>query len=251
MAKRVGERDQPAFGSGIRFRVRLRHQRAARRHGDDRAFWLCAARRAAPRRASRKVEVRLVSMTRRQSSSVMRRSGRRTRTPALATTRVEPAEALDRERDGIAHRILVGGVGPSMVAAERAPAAELLREPAPLEGRRPRRTSRPSSRCKRDGTADAVGRTGDECNRADRPRRARASEKRAHRYSFVAIGKSGPSAPFGPGAVIERLPAPCRWRRAQNQSVAAVTPRAAARDDRLVEIDAAHGEPLLDLVGVD
>jgi hypothetical protein len=31
----VGERDQPAFGGGIRFSVRLRHQRAGRGDGDD------------------------------------------------------------------------------------------------------------------------------------------------------------------------------------------------------------------------
>ena len=196
-------------------------------------------------RASRNVEVRLVSSTRCQSSSVSLRSGRRMQHAGIGDDRVEPAEAFEREAHGIAHRVLVGGV--AFDGGRRArPAAELLHQPRLRQIER-RHAPAGVEQMQRNGAADALRRPGDERDRAGPPAPAHAS---AIAPSLVLRGdrQIRPPAPFGPGAVVERLRRLADGVEREPQRCGGDA-RAAAGDDRLVEVDAAGGEFLPDLVG--
>ena len=200
---------KPALGGGIGFGVGLRHQRAGRGDGDDRALGGAQAAAAAAR-ASRKVAVRLVSITRCQSSSVSRRIGRRIMMPALETTASSRPNRSSVDAHRIAHTVVSSATSPSMVADERAQPRKCC--VSRVFGRSSAATHQPaSSRWQRDGAADAVGGAGDE---RDRP----VGSLRASLAPSASLW-SRPAGPAGrPIRSRSRRRAPsaaCRWRRAR------------------------------------
>ncbi len=205
--ERMRQRHQAALGGGMGFDVRLRHQRARRGDGDNRA--LGGAQRACgglgQQKRRRQIDVDHVPPI------LQRKPPDR---PAdhdagVANHRIEPAEALDRRAHGVAHRGLVGDVGLDGHRRAR-PAAERRRQPG-LRQVECRDAPAGVEQMQRDGAADTVGGAGDERDLAlDAQVRARA----------IAIG----SRPAG------RAGRPTRSRsRRRASSAACRSPRARTR----------------------
>ena len=190
--ERVGQRQQPALGGGIGFGVRLRHQRAGRGDGDDRA--LGGAQRLLG--GAREQECRGQVDVEDPAPVLERQAADRLRImmPALETT----ASSRPNRSSVRPHRVArrrSSATSPSMVTDDRAESRITAHQP---RLRQIERRDAPAGveQMVRDRAADAVRGPGDERDRPVRLCRRRAS--RAIDQSFVATGRSGARAPFGP-----------------------------------------------------